>query len=176
MQYVRDEKVLDIVKDLIGPNVRSIHTMLINKPTDLGKNISVHPVHQDLLYFPMRPANKIVAAWTAMQHIDEKNCWLYVVPKSHKLGLLPHVLPEGQNKAYQGIKPNIVEDLNKEYNLPEKVSLIMEPGDTVFFHPCLFHGSGPNNSETYRKAISCHYASAECDLSPFLIIYPQQFS
>lgn len=35
----------------------------------------------------------------------------------------------------------------------------MEAGDTVFFHPCLFHGSGANRSEGFRKAISCHYAN-----------------
>lgn len=44
--------------------------MLINKPPDLGIGTSRHPMHQDLLYFPIRPAKKIAAAWTAMQRID----------------------------------------------------------------------------------------------------------
>lgn len=40
----------------------------------------------------------------------------------------------------------------------------MQPGDTLFFHPLLIHGSGRNNTTGYRKAISCHYAnSAICD-------------
>lgn len=30
-------------------------------------------------------------------------------------------------------------------------------GDTVFFHPILIHGSGPNRTQGLRKAISCHY-------------------
>lgn len=63
----------------------------------------------------------------------------------------------------------------------------MEAGDTVFFHPILIHGSGYDNdvfteercsqifvlnllnfvcrwnrTKGYRKAISCHYASADC--------------
>ncbi|GLV43506.1 hypothetical protein CBL_04048 [Carabus blaptoides fortunei] len=38
----------------------------------------------------------------------------------------------------------------------------MEKGDTVFFHPLLFHGSGPNITNGFRKAISCHYASNNC--------------
>lgn len=42
------------------------------------------------------------------------------------------------------------------------VDLEMEPGDTVFFHPLLVHGSGVNNSDRTRKAISAHYASADC--------------
>lgn len=39
----------------------------------------------------------------------------------------------------------------------------MQPGDTVFFHPLLHHGSGANRTQGFRKAISCHYASANCD-------------
>ncbi len=30
-------------------------------------------------------------------------------------------------------------------------SLPMEAGDTIFFHPLLIHGSGPNRSEKTRK-------------------------
>lgn len=52
-----------------------------------------------------------------------------------------------------------VRDYNK--NLP-RVHLVMEKGDTVFFHPLLIHGSGMNRTQGFRKAISCHYASADC--------------
>lgn len=36
----------------------------------------------------------------------------------------------------------------------------MEKGDTVFFHPILLHGSGPNLTKGFRKAISVHYADS----------------
>lgn len=39
----------------------------------------------------------------------------------------------------------------------------MEPGDTVFFHPLLIHGSWKNVSTRTRKAISCHYAAGDCE-------------
>lgn len=39
----------------------------------------------------------------------------------------------------------------------------MEKGDTVFFHPILIHGSGMNHTNGFRKAISCHYSSADMD-------------
>ncbi len=44
----------------------------------------------------------------------------------------------------------------------ERQHLEMQPGDTVFFHPLLLHGSGRNRSDGFRRAISCHYAGAEC--------------
>ncbi len=33
----------------------------------------------------------------------------------------------------------------------------------MFFHPILIHGSGMNRSKGFRKAISCHFAAAECE-------------
>ena len=83
-----------------------------------------------------------------------------MVPGSHKFGkLLQHGYPDwgsegGVNKAYWGIK-----DLPKGMKLDY---VEMDAGDTVFFHPLLYHGSGTNKSQNYRKAISCHYGSAEC--------------
>lgn len=44
------------------------------------------------------------------------------------------------------------------------VNLEMQPGDTVFFHPLLVHGSGINKSQRTRRAISCHYAAADCNI------------
>ncbi|XP_026740551.1 phytanoyl-CoA dioxygenase, peroxisomal-like [Trichoplusia ni] len=38
----------------------------------------------------------------------------------------------------------------------------MAPGDTVFLHPYLLHGSGPNVSKNYRKAITFHFANSFC--------------
>ncbi|XP_023367108.1 phytanoyl-CoA dioxygenase, peroxisomal [Otolemur garnettii] len=43
-----------------------------------------------------------------------------------------------------------------------RVHLVMEKGDTVFFHPLLIHGSGQNKTQGFRKAISCHFASSDC--------------
>ena len=57
---------------------------------------------------------------------------------------------------YYGIQGLTDEDLEK------RVHLEMECGDTVLFHPLLIHGSGANRTKGFRKAISCHYAAAEC--------------
>jgi phytanoyl-CoA hydroxylase len=34
------------------------------------------------------------------------------------------------------------------------VHIPMEKGDTIFFHPLLWHGSGRNSTPNFRKAIS----------------------
>ncbi|XP_065728131.1 phytanoyl-CoA dioxygenase, peroxisomal isoform X2 [Phocoena phocoena] len=64
-------------------------------------------------------------------------------------------LPEGGvNIMFHGIQ-----DYDKNN---DRVHLLMEKGDTVFFHPLLIHGSGRNKSQGFRKAISCHFADANC--------------
>ncbi|CAD5226253.1 unnamed protein product [Bursaphelenchus okinawaensis] len=155
--FCRNQSILDVVNDLIGSddgNIMSMHTMLINKPPDSGKLTSRHPLHQDLQYFPFRPADYICCAWTAMEKVNRQNGCLVVVPGSHKGRLLDHHYPKwegGVNKAYYGIQdydPNT-----------KKVYVEMEAGDTVFFHPILIHGSGTNRTDGFRKAISCHYAN-----------------
>lgn len=156
--YCRTPKILDYVENFVGPDIMAVHTMLINKPPDTGSLTSRHPLHQDLHYFPFRPADKIVCAWTAMERVNRENGCLVGVPGSHKGALLEHDYPDwegGVNKAYHGIK-------NAGDALERRVFLEMEKGDTVFFHPILIHGSGANRSQRFRKAISCHYAASTC--------------
>lgn len=155
--YCKTPQVIRYVEDFIGPNIMGMHTMLINKPPDPGTKTSRHPMHQDLHYFPFRPSERIVCAWTAMQKIDRTNGCLVVVPGSHKGELQPHTYPDwegGVNKMYHGIQ---------DYDPSQpRVHLEMEKGDCVFFHPVLIHGSGANRTEGCRKSISCHYAASEC--------------
>lgn len=137
-KYILHPYLLDYISCFTGPNIKAVHSMLINKPPDSGSLTSRHPLHQDLYYFPFRPANKIVAAWTAMEKITTQNGCLTVIPGSHKGELHQHDYPNwegGVNKAYHGVKGFD--------NIP-LTSLEMERGDTVFFHPILIHGSGAN--------------------------------
>ena len=149
--------VLDAVERIVGPDVMTIHTMLINKPPNVDGR---HPLHQDLLYFPFRPADAITASWTALEPVTRENGCLVVVPGSHRGGLRRHGNPEGDdwqhlNGGYFGARD--ADDL-----MDQRVHLPMEPGDTVLFHPILLHGSGRNRTSGFRRAISAHYASAGC--------------
>lgn len=151
--YVCHPRVLDWVESFVGPDIKSIHTMLINKPPDVDGR---HPLHQDLVYFPFRPADQIVASWTAIGRCTRENGCLVVLPGSHKGELMEHGNPDWEwvNYAYFGAKGVGAET--------SRVHLEMEPGDTVFFHPLLVHGSGHNATPHFRRSISAHYASSRC--------------
>ena len=60
-----------------------------------GTKSSRHPLHQDLHYFPFRPADLIVCSWTAMEHVHRQNGCLVVLPGTHQTGvLLQHEYPK----------------------------------------------------------------------------------
>ncbi len=151
--YPHDPRVLEVVQDLIGDELMSIHTMLINKPPNVDGR---HPLHQDLLYFPFRPADRIAAAWTALEPVDRDNGCLVAVPGSHRGELHRHGRPDWEyvNVAYLGATQ--IDGL-----IERRVHLEMQPGDTVFFHPLLLHGSGRNRTDAFRRAISAHYSNTD---------------
>ena len=153
--YVEHPKLVAIAHDLVGENLYSLVTNVFNKPPGVDGR---HPLHQDLRYFRMRPSNLIVAAWTAISPANEQTGCLDVVPKSHFGPLLDHEMPswDDVNFAFYGVK---------EHKLYRHIALEMDPGDTVFFHPLLLHGSGRNKSSEFRRSISTHYASSQC-ISP----------
>ncbi|XP_077985786.1 phytanoyl-CoA dioxygenase, peroxisomal-like [Glandiceps talaboti] len=159
MEYSRLPEILRYVKCFTGPNILAIHTMLINKPTDSGTKSSRHPMHQDLYYFPYRPAERIVATWTAMEKIDVENGCLSVYPGSHNRELMDHDYPQwegGVNSLYLGVV---------DYSSDQpRLRVEMEAGDTLLFHPLLIHGSGINRSTRTRKCISSHFASVDCNV------------
>lgn len=151
--YTTHEAILDCVETIVGKDVQTIHTMLINKPPHVDGR---HPLHQDLLYFPFRPADKIVASWTALEPVTRENGCLVVIPDSHRGELLKHGNPEWDNlnAGYFGAK---------DVDTSNRVHLEMAPGDTVFFHPILVHGSGRNRTEGFRRAISAHYSAVDVE-------------
>ncbi|XP_013191901.2 phytanoyl-CoA dioxygenase, peroxisomal-like [Amyelois transitella] len=152
--YVEHPRLLHVLSQFIGDEITAVNSMMINKPPGTDR----HPPHQDLFYFPFRPADKIIAAWTAIDHVDFQNGCLYVIPGSHKeKKIYEHGNVGISKKLYHGIiKEDAVAPAAK------RVQLEMSPGDTVFFHPLLVHGSGANVSKNYRKSMTCHFASGDC--------------
>ncbi|CAD5213432.1 unnamed protein product [Bursaphelenchus xylophilus] len=156
--YCQHPRIVEVVEDLIGPSkgkLSTINAMLLNKPSDDGSLSTRHPMHQDMYYFPFRPADFICCSWTALEPVNRENGCLVVIPGTHKLPLLPHTYPSwegGVNKAFFGVH---------EFDQDKRVHVVMDKGDTVFFHPHLLHGSGANRTKGFRRAMSCHYANGD---------------
>ncbi|MAI24982.1 MAG: hypothetical protein CMN75_03020 [Spirochaeta sp.] len=156
-KYSKNPRLLDLMESLLGPDLHVIHTMLINKPPGVDGR---HPFHQDLLYFPFRPADLIMGTSTALEEVTRENGCLEVIPGSHKRDLMEHENPDWEhlNIGYFGVKEMEGED--------DRVYLEMEPGDLLLFHPQLIHGAGRNQTDGFRRTILTHYASSRCEYLP----------
>jgi phytanoyl-CoA hydroxylase len=154
--YAEEPGIQSIARQLVGAAadepLHVLTTNVFNKPPDVDGR---HPLHQDLRYFHMRPAEGIVAAWTALERCTRANGCLAVVPGSHRGGLREHGTPDWKhvNFAFYGVDEALG---------GARVHVEMAPGDTLFFHPLLIHGSGRNRSDGFRRAISAHYAADGC--------------
>lgn len=108
--------------------------------------------HQDYYYIKDDPKS-MIAAWIALEEVvDEENGCLWVIPGTHKLGLLPH-----------GKVKNVEEheswtDETEGVDLAHEIPVIMEKGDILFFHELLIHSSYKNRSkDRWRRSYVCHY-------------------
>jgi phytanoyl-CoA hydroxylase len=151
-EYALDGRLIAAVQALIGDELDTISTNVFNKPPGVDGR---HPIHQDLRYFTLRPADGIIACWTAISRCSRENGCLAVIPGSHKGELLRHGKPDWEHVNF-GFDAAETSDLDRREHVE------MEPGDTLLFHPLLLHGSGKNRSSGFRRAICTHYASSQC--------------
>src|SRR5690242_8551321 len=81
---------------------------------------------------------------------------MQVIPHSHELGRIDHVLTGDQAGA----------DVDRVNEILKRLPLVyaeMEPGDTLFFHANLLHRSDQNHSDKPRWSMICCYNAARND-------------
>lgn len=136
LRALLNEKFLDVIEAILGPDIILHHTKLFLKPPEKG---SPFPMHQDWGYFPTVKDTMIAGIIHLSEATDEMGC-LRVYPGTHKLGRL-----EGSMGS--------TDLLMERYPIEGATVLEAEPGDVVFFHYFLIHGSMPNRSTRPRKTV-----------------------
>lgn len=136
---------------VIGPNVKAMQSMLFIKSE--GKPGQAW--HQDEFYIPTRDRS-LTGVWIAMDDATVNNGCLWVVPGSHRRGV---------------IYPDRVHDdprfdcANEAYDFPysdeDARPVEVAAGSVVIFNGYLLHRSLPNHSRRFRRALVNHYMSAE---------------
>jgi len=92
----------------------------------------------------------------ALDPCTPANGCLQVIPGSHRLGRIDHVLTGDQ----AGADPERVERVLERLPL---VHVEMRPGDALFFHPNLLHRSDRNTSPEPRWSMICCYNARKND-------------
>lgn len=137
----RSAEILDIMTQLIGPDVYLFHSKLMMKAALDG---TFTPWHQDWGYWQHHSRQPTqVNGMLAIDAADADNGAIRFVPATHLRGPVTH-----QDFASSSFSLGLVGDLDA---FPNQL-VAMEPGDGVFFGPLVIHGSGPNRSPRDRRA------------------------
>lgn len=153
---IRNPATVQSLTTVIGPNVKCMQSMLFIKSS--GKPGQAW--HQDEDYIPTRDRS-LTGAWIALDRATVENGCLWVLPGSHRPGILWEQKWHGDRRF-----DCAEESVDFPYRDDESVPVEVEAGSVVIFNGYLLHRSLPNQAPagTYRRALVNHYMSCESRL------------
>jgi len=149
-----DERLLDVVESLIGPEITSnpIQHVRIKPPavqlddSEIRAHITATHWHQDrAVALKEADRTRMVTAWVAVTDATVENGCLQVIPGSHRGPMLLHC-PKPQAAI-----PGALVDATAARPLPVK------SGGVILFHPMTIHGSLANTSDQIRWSFDLRY-------------------
>jgi ectoine hydroxylase-related dioxygenase (phytanoyl-CoA dioxygenase family) len=171
MEAARHPPLLDMLEQLIGPDLILWITRILCKPAVNGREV---PWHQDGEYWLMRPL-ATCSAWIAIDPVSTANGCMRFIPGSHRRQEL--------YRHHQANRDNLVLNLEldqDQFDEADAVNVELEPGQISLHDVRLIHGSLANTSGQRRAALIMRYMPATSyydrtlgqrrDNSPFNIV------
>ena len=149
---VFNPKILDVVENLIGPNIQLHHTKLNLKPPSSRE--ARFEWHQDYPFFPHTNFD-LLAVMIYLDDSTETNGCLTIVPGSHKLGPRKHLFAKDGAFSSQLEDKSVVADPTKWLKVPV-------PAGGMELHHCnMLHSSTANTGSQPRSAMVIQYRAAD---------------
>ncbi len=147
--FARCESIVDSATKLLKDEVYHYHSKMIMKDARVG---GAWTWHQDYGYWYQNGVlfPNLTSVFIAVDPATVQNGCMQVIPYSHNLGRIDHVLKGDQAGA----------DMERVTEILKRLPLVhveMEPGDALFFHSNLLHRSDQNTSENPRWSMICCY-------------------
>ena len=144
-----DGGMVDMVADLIGPNLKFHHAKINLKQPGSETRVDWH---QDFSYTP-HSNDHVVTALLMLDDMSERNGCLMVAPGSHL---------EGQKSLWRGdvFAGKVDEETAKEAKARSR-PVTGRAGSVCLMHTKLLHGSEPNRSAGARALYICVYSAAD---------------
>jgi len=145
-----DRRMLDMAGELMGDPVYIWSSKVNVKAAWCG---TAEYYHQDLVYWKDRgyPRDEMLSCMVMLDPHHADNAALRVMPGTHKLGFIEHepfININGLSKYM--VPPATMSRLYREHGL---LTIEAEPGDVLFFHTSLVHGSSHNSSPHSRMIL-----------------------
>lgn len=145
-EIMRHTGLVDIVEDLIGPDILCWNAIFWIKEPGAGSFVGWH---QDATYWGL-DNRELVSVWVALSEASEQAGCMSVLPGSQNLTLSHDETYDPANLLTRGQHIN---DIDPE----ETVAMPLRPGQASFHNVATAHGSGPNDSNDRRIGLSLHY-------------------
>lgn len=150
-ELVFDRRIAEPCRALLGVAVlRFFHDQVFAKPP---RHPGVVPWHQDYSYWTRTAPARHITLNLMLDDADEANGCLCFVPGSHRHGLLPKVPFDAPLEAIREHVPVAV--------AWHPVAVPVRAGQATIHHSHVLHGSGPNRSDRWRRAVVLNYMDAE---------------
>lgn len=145
LNYARNPAILDMVEQLIGPDLCLWNMSFFAKPALNGKRT---PFHQDGQYWPITPL-ATCTVWIAIDAATVENGCLQYIPGSHKDNRLKtHFVTDDPNVTLNQ------ELERREYQKEAAQNLILPAGGMAFHDVYIAHGSDENRSPDPRRGMT----------------------
>ena len=147
-EYCRTPGLLDMVAQLIGPDIALWNMSLFAKPALNGK---ATPWHQDGEDWPIRPL-ATCTVWIAIDASRSDNGCLRVIPGSHRARAL------AEHRRNPSPELTLQDELApSSFDASEAVDIELERGQVSLHDVYLMHGSEPNRSTTPRRGLTMRF-------------------
>ena len=145
LDHLLSPELEPLLRALLGEEPLAAQTMFYFKPPGArGQEL-----HQDNFYLRVSPGS-CLAAWLAVDDVDEENGGMKVVPGTHRSEV---GCPEEADLTTSFSADYVPVPAGKQ-----AVHVNMRAGDVLFFNGSLIHGSTPNRSATrFRRSLIAHY-------------------
>jgi hypothetical protein len=146
---VMNPAILDLVSDLIGPNVICWGTHFFCKIPHDPKSV---PCHQDASYWPFTPA-RTVTVWLAIDDASMENACMYFIPGTHRKGHL-----SWKNTSDDAV---LHQEIENDAQYGKRVPIELKAGEIEMHADMLAHGSTANPSSKRRCGLTLRYCPPE---------------
>lgn len=145
---MRDPVILDMVEDVLGPDIMVWTTHLYPKEPGDGRFISWH---QDSAHWGL-DSDDIVTVWIALTPVTQANGCMRMLPGSQVTGTVAHRDTwETKNILTRG------QTIDEEIDEDRTVSVELQPGEASLHHLYMWHASHPNASDQRRVGVALRY-------------------
>jgi len=156
-EWLFADEVLDLVQDVIGPDIDLFSSHLIAKPA--GGSMRV-PWHEDSAYWrTMLDPMEVVTVWLALDRSDEENGCMYVIPRTHDKGFSEYYRVDPDKNLF------MTEIRKGQFDEGTAVPMVLAEGEASLHHAKLIHGSPANTSSRRRMGYTMRYTASSTRLA-----------